>query len=418
MEVVKKCNNVIKENSQIPVFKTRAADGFLNLLINNKNQLVLPCKNPINDSDLEYVNQNGIPLIPMIRQLQKTIDYLPVSLENLWKQACSGDQVTNTSWKPKWNKALDNNEKKYDFSGKSCMEFYRSEAYKPIILAGSGPSLKYNAKYLKETYLNQTNLATGKTEEVLSGGRKDIKIVSCLHNFSYFEDNEYMTSDDFYCNLDAGPITISELSEGGRNSESWYWDRTKERKLITTVLACPELLDRWQGEIYFYKTGSSVIDNYSKRVDPSKIPTFSVGGNVLGASLYFAKAILGAGPIIFIGADFCFSYDHKFHGWDSQYDSQFRGVIPVTDIFGNRVFTWPSYFNFKCFFDFISAGGMGKNPQLFINATEGGLLGAYPEGNIRQIHQISLKEALHIFTMHTKLPNLLKNSNKQEIVLF
>lgn len=391
-------------------------DYSINLKIDNRGRLILPIRNPIDNKYLEYVNENDVPLIPFKKQLQKTIDFTPIPPEALWKQACTGDAVTVKSWDKVWNKALDDNLKLYNFENLSCFSLYGKEAYKPVILAGSGPSLRNNYKYLKKTYFNQINLANGKVDEVLIGGREDIKIVSCLHNFAFFEDNDVMTKEDYYVNLDAGPITVTELSEGGEHDEDWYWDKTKNRILITTVLANTELLKRWKGKIYFFKTASSTVKDFAKKVNPKKVPIFSVGGNVLGACLYFAKAILGAGPTIFIGADFCFSYDHKFHGWDSQYDAQFQGVIPTVDIYGNRVFTWPSYNNFKCFFDFIATGGVGKNPQMFINATEGGCLGAYPEGNIRHIQQITLKEILYVFTMHTHLPE--KMNGKMETVLF
>lgn len=389
----------------------------LNLKLNKKGELVIPEINPVNNQALTCITDKGTPLIPMKKQLQKTIDFLPIPQDTLWKQACSGDTITNKSWKNKWNEALSKNEKKYNFSELSCIKFYQKEAYKPVIIAGSGPSLKNNAKYLNKTYTQKIDLSTGKEVDTIGGGREDIKIVSCLHNFPFFEDNYYMTPNDYYVNLDAGDLTISEMTEGGKHDESWYWEKTRERTLITTVLSNPKLLEKWQGKIFFFKTGSSAVENYTKRVDPSKVPLFSVGGNVLGASLYFAKAILGAGDIVFIGADFCFSYDHKFHAWDSQYDQQFKGVVPCTDIFGNRVFSWMSYVNFKSFFEYIACGGMGSNPQIFINATEGGILGSYPEGNIRQIKQMSLKEVLHVYTMHKKIPELMNNKEK-EIVLF
>ncbi len=37
-------------------------------------------------------------------------------------------------------------------------------------------------------------------------------------------------------------------------------------------------------------------------------------------------------------------------------------------------------------------------PGIYINATEGGCLGAYPDGNIRQIIQLSLKEVVQMYS--------------------
>lgn len=392
--------------------------GSINVQFNKKGELVIPEMSPIDNNHMVCVSDKGTPLVPMKKQLQKTIDSLPTAPNNLWKAACSGDEVTVKSWEKKWNDSLDKNELLFDFNKMSCFRFYKREEYKPVIIAGAGPSIKNNAKYLKKTYMPKTDMATGKIVDGFGGGRESITIVSCLHNFAFFEDNNIMKDNDFYINLDSGDITIPELSEGGKKNPEWYWEKTAERTLITTVLSNPVLLKKWKGKIYFFKTGTSVVKDYNKRVEPSKVPTFSVGGNVLGAALYFAKAILAAGPVIFLGADFCFSYDHKFHGWDSQYDNLFAGVVPTVDIYGNRVFTWPSYYNFKCFFEYIALGGIGGNPQLFINATEGGIFGAYPEGNIRHIKQTTLKEILHVFNMHNRLPELMNNGQKDEIVLY
>ena len=390
----------------------------LKFSIPRNNTLNLPDSNPETGKAVKYCTEDGTPLIPMKRQYQGYIDNPPARPEQLWKNACSNDELTISSWNDTWSKNLKANCEKYDVHGLSCWKFFSRESFKPVIIAGSGPSIKTNSKYLKPHWDNKTNPETGKVEEMLTGGRHEIRIVSCLHNFGYFEDNNIMGKDDYYLNLDAGDLTISEVYEGGSKEESWYWERSKDRTLITTVFANPVLLEKWQGEIFFFQTPSSSVKGLNELVDISVVPTFSVGGNALGACLYFAKAILGGSDIVFIGADFAFDYSNKFHGWKSPYDKQFSGVIPVTDVFGNRVWTWASYFNFKCYMDFVAGGGKGGNPQSFINCTEGGILGAYPEGNIQQIKQMSLKECLTVYNMHKNMPLYLENANKIPLVLF
>ena len=119
----------------------------------------------------------------------------------------------------------------------------------------------------------------------------------------------------------------------------------------------------------------------------------SSGGNVLGACLYIAKAMCGANPIVFVGADFSFSYGDKFHGWDSSYDKQGVGNYLVTnDIFGNNVKTWRSYSNFCSWYHWVAI----NVPGIYINCTEGGILGSYPEGNIYDIKQMPLQEFLNM----------------------
>ena len=190
--------------------------------------------------------------------------------------------------------------------------------------------------------------------------------------------------------------------------------------MIAHHTAYPAMLKKWQGRILWY-TNPYAEAEYGKEIGKyvayDKIPAFNTGGNVLGAAYYFARAILGATMPIFIGADFSFGYDRKFHSWESQYDKKFAGVIPWTDIYGNRVWTWPSYFGFKNWFDHQAIGGSGGNAQMFINATEGGIMGSYAEGNIQQIIQLDLKTVLHMFSGFRMAPELVQKSKDGELHL-
>ena len=372
---------------------------------------------------VSYVTNTGVTLIPMKLQLQKVLDGPPAPLSQLYSVATRSDGVTNTSWNSVWiNQALENG-KKYNMTELTCMSEFGKEKYKPVIIAGSGPSIKKNYMNLRKKWVHKQNLDTGKMEYMVGGGRDDIKIVSCLHNFGLFENEDVMTKDDYYMTLDAGAITITETIEGGsgKHPPEWYWERTKDRTLLTHLTANPELLAKWQGRILFFTTPAAteeVKKAYDSVADCTIVPSFSVGGNALGACLYFARAILGAGPVIFIGADFSFSYEQKFHGWDSPYDQKFMGVEAVTDIYGNRCYTWPSYYGFKCWLDYIACGGAGGQEHDFYNCTEGGILGAYPEGNIRQFRYMPLTVALNIFTCHEKVPTMTKNTKTVPMVLY
>jgi hypothetical protein len=108
---------------------------------------------------------------------------------------------------------------------------------------------------------------------------------------------------------------------------------------------------------------------------------------------------MGAGSVIFVGADFCFGYDKKFHSWDSKYDAKMGYCVPAIDVFGNRVPTWQSYANFKAWFDWVSL----RVPGIYINATEGGCLGSYPDGNLFSIKVMDLKDVVKMYSMHEHL---------------
>ena len=323
-------------------------------------------------------------------EFQNVIDHLPVQPQQLYSNACSNDSVTINSWRPTWIANVKENHKRFGpFKDHSVGELHGLFANQPAIIAGAGPSLKYNGHELKN--------------------RGKIPLVSCLHNFHFFEDQDIKV--DYYVTLDAGEVTIEEVSEGGINVPEWYWDRTKNNTLLAYIGTSPRLLEKWQGKILFFT--APVPDNeYTKAVDD--IEPFGIyvsnGGNVLGACMYIAKSFMGCNPIIYVGADFSFSYDKKFHGWDSKYDLNLGYVLKAVDVFGNKVLTWQSYMNFCQWFQFIAI----KVPGIWINATEGGCFGSYPEGNIAAIKQMELKEVLNMYSMYLETKNQCEFPGVQE----
>jgi hypothetical protein len=313
------------------------------------------------EMDLEFMNQ--IPAAPR-------------TAKDMYSQACSNDAVTVNAWADRWLSNIRANHTKYGpFRERSIGKLFGKFKHRPIIVAGSGPSLKNNIEDLKDP--------------------KGVPVISCLHNFHYMEDHGVPV--DFYVTLDAGDITIEEISEGGSKSHEEYLEMTRGKTLLAFIGSPPKLLESWQGEVLFF---NCPIPDHSVMEEVKKIEHFytyvSTGGNVLGACTYIAKAILGCTPIAFVGADFCFSYTKQFHPWKSKYDGQIGEAMRGVDVFGNKVLTWQSYWNFKVWFDWLAGNVTG----LYINCTEGGLLGAYPEGNIAQIQQMTLKQFLWMYSMH------------------
>jgi hypothetical protein len=290
-----------------------------------------------------------------------------VSPAQLYGQASSNDGVTVNSWSATWLRNIRENKAKYgSFKDQSIGQLQKHFYGKPVIVAGSGPSLKYNAHQLKDR-------------------GEAIGLLSCLHNFHFMED--LGANVDFYVTLDAGEITVEEVSEGGSKTPDEYWAMTKGKKLLAFIGTSPRLLAKWQGEIYFYNCPVP-DDAYMKEVEA--IEPFHLyvgtGGNVLGACTYIAKCITGASILSFVGADFSFSNAKKFHAWDSKYDANIGYVVSAFDVFGKKVRTWQSYLNFKSWFDWMS----GAVPGIYINCTEGGIFGSYAEGNIMTVLQMEL----------------------------
>lgn len=313
----------------------------------------------------------------------------PQSPNQMLRQSATNDEITIDTWKDTWiNQTKANHDLRGPFGEHSVGSLFGSLHGQPCIVVGSGPSLKLNVSELAKA-------------------SKNVAVVSCLHNFHFLEDNDVQVK--YYVTLDAGPITITELSEGGKRPEEEYWALTKDRTLIAYTGSHPDLIKKWQGPVLWftcpipddpYKTLQKIWD-----IEPFYC-SVGTGGNVLGASLYIAKAVFCANPIVFVGADFGFSHDKKFHGWDSSYDKAGVGHgFKVTDIFGNRIYTWQSYYNFKLWMDRACT----IVPGIYLNATEGGCLGAYPDGNIRQIQQVALSEVAAMYGIRDSMRDAFTN---------
>lgn len=326
-------------------------------------------------------------------ELQPYIDQPPVPVASLHAQACSNDGVTVNAWRDTWVSQYQANHAVHGpFKDKSIAKLYQKHRHSPVFLLGSGPSLKKNAHLLKD--------------------KKGIPIISCLHNFHFLED--LGIDVDYYVTLDAGPITIEEVSEGG-NPETDYWAKTKGKTLLAYAGSHPNLLAKWQGEILFFNCSIPERETEEKIKAVEYFPHFvSSGGNVLGASLYIAKTYLGCETSIFLGADFSFGYNEKFHGWDSKYDIGLGHVVRMIDIYGVPVKTWPSYMNFASFFNWVAQSVPGR----YINCTEGGIFGAFRDGNIRAVEQLPLEHCLERFSVSDHLKPLVDDPTGRGIIVY
>lgn len=321
----------------------------------------------------------------IICEYQNYIDHAPKSPKELYGEACSSDDITINSWRDTWKRNVKSNHETHGpFSEHSVGSIYGLQDMKPVVIAGSGPSLKDNAIELKQ--------------------KGNVCVLSCLHNFHYLED--IGCPAEYYVSLDAGEVVIDEVFEGGSKSEQEYWDITKDRTLLCYIGTSPQLLKKWKGKVLFFNAPVPDED-YNKFLDTVEVfnTYVSNGGNVLGACLYIAKAFLGASIVGFIGADFCFSYDKKFHAWNSKYDAKLGNVLRVKDVFGNSVYTWRSYYNFKGWFEYISL----TVPGFYVNCSEGGTFGAYTEGNIRSVMQVPLKDFLKQLNIYSEIKEQVLN---------
>ena len=331
------------------------------------------------------------------REFQPYIDHMPVNPQELYGQACSSDKVTVDSWRPTWISNVKKCKAKFGgFKSHGIGQFLGKNAGGAAIVAGSGPSLKRNAEHLRNR-------------------PSSVPLVSALHNYAYLLDRGIVA--DYYITLDAGHVVVDEMSDGGQESDEFYWNSTKDKTLCAFIGSDPDLFEKWQGKIALFSAPIPDVD-VNKAMDDEE-PGFhqyiSAGGNVLGGSTYFARTVLGAFTIVWVGNDQAFSYDKQFYDWDHGLNGT-PGDHAITwpDVFGIAVKTWPSYFNFKCWFDFIT----NQVPGIWINATEGGIIGSYREGNIRSVKQMALCDVMNMFRAHEGIKTTFEGTQDPPMVLF
>lgn len=318
----------------------------------------------------------------MIRNVEIDLTYQPIidgppQRDQLFERAASGDQQTVNAWRDIWLKNCQASKDRFGaFADKSIGKLYGINRMKPVIICGSGPSLKHSIEALKEN----------------AKADHPVMNVSCLHNFGYFEDEGFHA--DYYLTLDSGDIVVDDVFESRKEKPEYYWEKTRGKKLLATVMTPAKLFDLWQGEIILFsvmmpdlalQAGLQAIEKFTHYVAP--------GGNALGGCLYAAKSIFCSDVVHFVGADFCFDYNNSFHSYKTHYDSVGQYVL-WPDVFGNMRKTWQSYLNFKFWFDHIACSIPGR----YVNCSEG-LLGAYREGNIRQFQYMTLHDALQPYRM-------------------
>lgn len=346
-------------------------------------------------------------------EYQNPIRGLPVSPQSLQGVAAANDIGTIEFWKDIWIRNMAANKEKFgSFSDNGLHKLFKSNLHKPAICIGSGPSLKHYAKHLVPGAEIEVDTGNGMAK-VAAKGNPGIMVLSALHNFAYLTDLGVKV--DYWVSLDAGEVVIDEMADGGTKDMEFYREASKNQKLLCYVATNPRLFDNWKGEVHWFQ---SVMpnDELKKKMDDIEPyrATVSSGGNVLGACMYIAKAIMGCNPIIYMGADFSFSYDSKFHSFDSKYDKQ-GTVVKTRDIYGNNVTSWPSYLGFKSWFDAKHA----SVPGLYINCSDG-CMGAYDQGNVIDTIQMNIEMALEMYRVSDHLQPMMENPNKagSDLVLF
>lgn len=190
--------------------------------------------------------------------------------------------------------------------------------------------------------------------------------------------------------LICSPTTIKFLQEKGiridyvfalEGRKHWLADidcDTSRLTLIASPFIYPEVLRRWQGEIWFYMIGGGRKYEEVLAQDWPDVNREIGGGNAVSTGFLWAYKFLTCRHFIFCGMSLCYYDDYYFDGRPQQVDDlkQWNDWLYAMDIKGNVVRTTPSLISYKCWLEMA----MEKAPQSeFVNATEDGILGVWPE---------------------------------------
>lgn len=258
---------------------------------------------------------------------------------------------TMNSWDKIWKSNVSKNAKKYDFDKMSVKGLSKKHVGQTAFLIGCGPSLATNIEDLKKV--------------------DGIKI-AVLHSVPYLLKNG--VTPDYVIALDAKRRCKEWMCNG-----SWT--------LLCDIIAHPDVLKKWKGKKYFFR--SHAVEGLSFDEFTDFKDYISCGGNSLGAGYSIAHG-MGCKRIVFVGMDL--SNGSNWHtnyadGWVNKLtgcDSFF-----TNDIRGKGVFSLVRMHMYKMFYDVNAC----NHPEVeHINATQGGILGAYLEGNLKTIKQMRLVE--------------------------
>ena len=274
------------------------------------------------------------------------------------------------SWGPRWIKNLKANVKKVGDLGRfGIMHLENRWAGKTAYLVGAGPSLKNNVNDIP----------------------KDGKIITNVHAVKFLIENGI--KPDYVGVIDAYDRQAKWCDIG---------NESKGISLLMDINCSPEIFKTWKGPIIFFRTIGKGDTGLAKDLwDLSDMDhLIRSGGNVMTAMLYAAR-IMGMKKFVFIGHDYAnvgfdFGVDYANGQRDTGKTSRgpkkdkFMDSMWGVDIQGLGVITLMRMWIYKFWTESFATG---QKDCEFLNCTEGGILGSYPQGNLSFIKQCRLQEA-------------------------
>jgi hypothetical protein len=339
-----------------------------------------------------YQNLARRPAIDVVQDIKE---------QEHWNESFKNSNgITLYSWRTPW---LENTKKnlehfKYFNRDHSIKVFANELINRPVILVGAGPSLKNNIEYLR------------------MAKEAGVAIIASHHALMYLSQEHIRIKPDYALVLDAGKTWTEYYGD---------LDFYNDVPLLADQVCDHEQLKLWKGPIFFYRSAQPTegeVANFLKMemeriISPNMNGSIiEVGGHVMGAMVSVSRGVMRANTIIFVGADYSFAPEGNFYPFDFTIDKEvpaehFGGKegekLPappgvhgmIYDIFGNQVGTSSSYLQFKNVMDIGIKVNMqstiGTAEDLdFINASEGGALGALVGGNSKWMKYMRLEDAI------------------------
>lgn len=239
-------------------------------------------------------------------------------------------------------------------------------------LVGAGPSLKDNVHDIPKTG----------------------KIITNTHSLKFLLKNG--VKPDYVGLVDAFDRQ-AEWCDIGNDS--------KDLTLLMDINCTPKIFKVWKGQIVFFRTvnkpDEGATGTAKKLWELSDMEHFvGSGGNVMTAMLGCAH-LMGFQRFVFVGHDYANTggnFERKVDYPDSQdkgetsampEDMKFNDAMIDIDIQGLGILTLSRMWLYKYWTESLAFGCKDRE---FINATEGGILGSYPGGNLGFIRQMRLVE--------------------------
>ena len=240
---------------------------------------------------------------------------------------------------------------------------------KTSIIVGASPALKKNVDALKD----------------IEGEHRDKFILFVVNSAAEFVLSRGIVPD-YILSVDC-------------DEEVWKRDVSKFNREDLTILCSPfcwpEIPKNWKGELLFIPMGCSDDKIQEEtRIALGANQIVPGCGNAFNEAVFIAWNIMQCKNYMFVGSELSWPADGKYyvdekHSNDEEDVNINKFLHP--DIYGNAVITTAGHWVFKIWLEDLAS----KAPGVFINATEGGILGiSLEDGQLPFIKQFYLKPAI------------------------